>query len=158
MDQEIDVRSIEKPVDIAACYAVMLELRPHLGDGDSFVRQVMRQREYGYRLSAAWRDGRIVGVIGYRLQENLLYGRFVFVDDLVVHHDFRSHGIGAQLLSAARAYAREQGCRQFVLDTGLHMALAQRFYYSQGLLAHAMGFSERLFDPADEVQGASRQA
>jgi hypothetical protein len=26
------------------------------------------------------------------------------------------------------------------------MALAQRFYFRQGLLAHAMGFSETLFD------------
>jgi len=29
-------------------------------------------------------------------------------------------------------------------DIGLHMALAQRFYFRQGLLAHAMGFSEPL--------------
>ena len=82
----------------------------------------------------------------YRLQENLLYGRFVFVDDLVVQQEFRRDGVGARLLSVARAYARETSCRHFVLDTGLHMALAQRFYFRQGLLAHAMGFSETLFD------------
>ena len=75
-----------------------------------------------------------------------MHGRFVFVDDLVVHEGFRGDGVGAQLLSLARAYAREMSCRHFVLDTGLHMALAQRFYFRQGLLAHAMGFSETLFD------------
>jgi len=32
-------------------------------------------------------------------------------------------------------------------DIGLHMALAQRFYFRQGLLSHAMGFAETLFDP-----------
>ncbi|GAB7527275.1 GNAT family N-acetyltransferase [Paraburkholderia sp. 2C] len=144
MSQEIDIRIIEQAADIAACYEVMAELRPHLKDADGFVRQVMRQRERGYRLSAAWSKGRAIGAIGYRRQENLMYGNFVFVDDLVVHHDFRSHGIGAQLLSTARDYAREQGCRQFVLDTGLHMPHAQRFYFRQGLLAHAMGFTEVL--------------
>ena len=127
----------------------MMELRPHLKDADSFILQVMRQREHGYSLSAAWCDGRVVGVIGYRLQENLLHGRFVFVDDLVVHQDFRGDGVGAQLLSVARAYAREMNCRHFVLDTGLHMALAQRFYFRQGLLTHALGFSEALFDPGE---------
>jgi GNAT superfamily N-acetyltransferase len=147
MGQDIEVRSIEQLADIGACYAVMLELRPHLKDADSFIQQVVRQREHGFRLSAAWCDGRIVGLVGYRFQENLLYGRFVFVDDLVVHKEFRSNGVGAQLLSVARAYAREMNCRHFVLDTGLHMALAQRFYFRQGLLAHAMGFSETLFDP-----------
>jgi GNAT superfamily N-acetyltransferase len=144
MGREIETKNIEQLADVGACHAVMLQLRPHLEDADSFIRQVMRQREDGYRLSAAWCEGRVVGAIGYRLQENLLYGRFVFVDDLVVHEAFRRHGVGAKLLAVARAYARETGCRQFVLDTGLHMALAQRFYYRQGLLAHAMGFSEAL--------------
>ena len=144
MGREIETKNIEQLADVGACHAVMLQLRPHLEDADSFIRQVMRQREDGYRLSAAWCEGRVVGVIGYRMQENLLYGRFVFVDDLVVQGEFRRHGVGAKLLAVARAYARETGCRQFVLDTGLHMALAQRFYYRQGLLAHAMGFSEAL--------------
>jgi len=73
-----------------------------------------------------------------------MYGRFVYVDDLVVDKTFRSDGVGARLLSMARAYAREMGCRHFALDTGLHMALAQRFYFRQGLLARSMGFSETL--------------
>ena len=149
MNRDIEIRSIEQPADIAACHAVILELRPHLKDADAFVRQVMRQREQGFRLSAAWCGGRIVGVVGYRLQENLLYGRFVFVDDLVVQTEFRRDGVGAQLLAMARAYAMETSCRRFVLDTGLHMALAQRFYYRQGLLAHAIGFSETLFATED---------
>ena len=121
MGRDIELRSVEQLAEIGACHAVMMELRPHLKDAGSFIRQVMRQREHGYRLSAAWRDGRLVGVIGYRLQENLLYGRFVFVDDLVVHQEFRRDGVGARLLSVARAYARETSCRHFVLDTGLHM-------------------------------------
>jgi len=36
------------------------------------------------------------------------------------------------------------GCKNFVLDTGLHMALAQRFYFRQGLLARGMHFVEAL--------------
>jgi ribosomal protein S18 acetylase RimI-like enzyme len=147
VSHDIEIRGIEKFEDISACYAVMHELRPHLKDADSFARQVMRQREQGFLLSAAWHGDRIVGLVGYRLQENLLYGSFVFVDDLVVDAEYRSRGIGAQLLSVARNYANEHNCRHFVLDTGLHMALAQRFYYSQGLLAHAMGFREMLSDP-----------
>ena len=151
MSRDIEIRSIEQSADIGACYAVMLELRPHLKDVDSFIRQVMRQRQHGYRLSAAWCGDRIVGAVGYRLQENLLYGRFVFVDDLVVAKGFRNDGVGAQLLSAARAYAQKANCRHFVLDTGLQMALAQRFYYRQGLLAHAIGFSETLLGAGSEV-------
>jgi len=147
MDRNFEVRDIEKLSEIGACHAIMKELRPHLKDVDSFVQQVMRQREQGFRLSAAWRGDQIVGVIGYRSQENLLYGRFVFVDDLVVREEFRSSGAGALLLSAARAYARATDCKNFVVATGLHMALAQRFYFRQGLLAHGLCFSETLLEP-----------
>ena len=156
MTNSIEFRNIVQLTDIAACHAIMVELRPHLTDADSFLRQVMRQREHGYRLSAAWCDEQIVGLVGYRLQENLLYGRFVYVDDLVVLNEHQNDGIGAKLLSLARTYAMNTSCRHLVLDTGLHKALAQRFYFRQGLLAHSLGFCETLVDcnsesPTDDL-------
>ena len=144
MGRNVEFRNAEQIDDIIACHAVMLQLRPHLNDVESFVQQVVRQGKRGFVLTAAWRDGQVVGVVGYNLRENLMLGRFVFVDDLVVREEFRSDGVGAQLLDVARAYARELTCSHFVLDTGLDMALAHRFYYRQGLLAHALGFSETL--------------
>ena len=151
MSPDIKIRDIESPLDIAACHPVMLQLRPHMSDTDSFVRQVERQRADGYRLSAALLDARVIGLVGYRLTENLLHGRFVFVDDLVVDQGFRNDGTGARLLATARNYAREMDCRNFVLETGLHMALAQRFYFRQGLLTHAVGYVEILNERDDDV-------
>jgi GNAT superfamily N-acetyltransferase len=150
MGRDVEIRHVEQLAEIGECFAVMAELRPNLQDVDSFIRQVARQREQGYRLSAAWSGGRIVGVVGYRLQENFLHGRHVFVDDLVVREEFRSDGVGALMLSAARAYAREQRCGHFVLETGLHKVLAQRFYFRQGMLPHAIGFVETLADPDNQ--------
>lgn len=59
--------------------------------------------------------------------------RHVFVDDLVVREEFRSDGVGALMLSAARVYAREQRCGYFLLESGFHKVLAQRFYFREGL-------------------------
>jgi GNAT superfamily N-acetyltransferase len=145
MHRELELRQVDDGAELLACHAVMAELRPHLKDPSAFVRQVMRQQQHGYRLLAAWDKDRPVGLVGYRVQENLMYGQFTYVDDLIVLQGYRRDGVGAQLLSAARAYARESGCRYFTLDTGLSMALAQRFYYRQGLLGHGMCFSEPLF-------------
>jgi GNAT superfamily N-acetyltransferase len=105
---------------------------------------VARQHAEGYRLLAASDAGSIVGLAGYRTLTNLLYGRFVYVDDLVVDGSLQRGGVGAQLLDAVRQIAREAGCAQFVLDTGLHMPLAQRFYFRNGLLARGMHFVEPL--------------
>ena len=127
-----------------ASFNLMRELRPHVTDRDSYVQQLLRQAGQGYRLLAAWEGEQVVGLAGYREMENLLYGRFVYVDDLVVQPDVQRSGLGARLLGAVREEAVQRGCAHFVLDTGLHMPLAQRFYFRQGVLAHGMHFTQRL--------------
>lgn len=143
------VTQVTSEPDCSRCFAVMRELRPHLSDASAFGAQVRRQTRDGYYLLAAWRDEQVVGLIGYRIQENLMNGRFLFVDDLVVRADERRTGLGARLLDAARQKARDANCRQLVLDTGLGMALAQRFYFRQGLLTRSIGFYEQLAAEAD---------
>lgn len=144
MQSRIEINHVESDADVAASFSVMQELRPHLSDRASYAAKIARQRAQGYRLLAAWRDGAIVGLAGYRLQDNLLYGHFVYVDDLVVTAALHRSGVGASLLQAARQQAVALGCSHFILDTGLHMALAQRFYFRQGLLAKGMHFVEPL--------------
>ena len=127
------------PPDHPLCQAslpLMQVLRPHLADAERYQAQLQRQAAQGYRLLAA--------LAGYRELENLLYGRFLYVDDLVVAPARQRDGLGARLLAAVRSEALECGCSHLILDTGLHMPLAQRFYFRQGLLARGLHFAERL--------------
>ena len=137
-------RHAETATEIAACFPVMVQLRPHLAGAEELVARVTRQREEGYRLLAEWRDGTPVALAGYRFTENLIHGRFVYVDDLVTDGTDRSTGLGARLLSAVAEIAREQGIARLVLDTALDNVLAHRFYYRQGLLARALRFSREI--------------
>lgn len=135
---------IDDEQGLFASFAVMRELRPHLAGPEAFAAQVRRQAGHGYRLLAARVDGQIAGLAGYRQQENLVYGRFLYVDDLVVAAAARGHGLGARLIDALRREAEQLGCAHLVLDTALSNALAQRFYFRQGLLTKAIRFSQSL--------------
>ena len=135
---------LDDPQALAASFALMGVLRPHLNDQDRYVAQLVRQAEQGYRLLAAQEGERLVGLAGYRELENLLYGRYIYVDDLVVSPQLQRSGVGAQLLNAVREQAVQRDCDHLVLDTGLHMPLAQRFYFRQGLLARGMHFTQSL--------------
>jgi len=135
---------LDSDQDYQAGFAVMRELRPHLTDAAAFAAQVRRQSGQGYRLLAAWRGDEIKGLAGYRIQENLLYRRFLYIDDLVIAADVRGGGLGGQLIDAVRDEAKRQGCANLVLDTGLGNALGQRFYFRQGLLARALHFCQPL--------------
>lgn len=129
---------------LQASFDLMRVLRPHLANCTDYVEQLVRQTQQGYRLLAALDGEQIVGLAGYRELENLLYGRFIYVDDLVVSPALQRSGLGGCLLDAVRNKAVRQQCDHFVLDTGLHMPLAQRFYFRHGLLARGMHFTQSL--------------
>ena len=138
------LRHAETDHELGDCFAVMCELRPQLAQASDFVAKMRRQQVQGYRVLAAWRAGQAVGLAGYRLQENTINGRFVYVDDLVVSATLRRTGLGAQLLDAVSSEARVLGCGRVVLDTALGYSFAQRFYFRHGLLAVGMHFTKPL--------------
>lgn len=130
--------------NVLLCFPLMQELRPHLTNPEQFVLQVRRQQQQGYRLLAIWEGGIPVGLGGYRQQENTIYGKFIYVDDLVVSKNKRGSGLGEMLLDAIRLEAQQLGCKRLVLDTGMANSLAQRFYFRQGMLALGLHFNETL--------------
>ncbi|VVE20561.1 GCN5 family acetyltransferase [Pandoraea capi] len=151
MNTLLTFQHLETPDDVRTAYAVMKELRPHLVSADAFTAQVEAQRQQAYHLLGGFDGERLLGLAGYRYMTNLIYGRFIYVDDLVVAADNKRGGVGSKLLGEVRKIARDAGCANFVLDTGLHMPLAQRFYFRNGMLAKGMHFTESLAT-SDEVR------
>ncbi|MEG0858643.1 MAG: GNAT family N-acetyltransferase [Pseudomonas sp.] len=138
------LQHLEDQEAFQASLDLMRVLRPHVANPDTYVAQLVRQTAQGYRLLAAWDGEQMAGLAGYRELENLLYGRFIYVDDLVIRPALQRSGLGGRLLAAVREEAVQRRCDHLVLDTGLHMPLAQRFYFRQGLLARGMHFTQSL--------------
>jgi GNAT superfamily N-acetyltransferase len=131
--------------EIGACYELMRKLRPHLASVEEFVSRWRSQSADGYRILALWLEQGPYPVprslAGYRITENLVHGKFLYVDDLVSDQAERSRGYGEKLLDKLKEEGRTLGCKKLVPDTGLDNALAHRFYYRQGLLAQALRFN-----------------
>ena len=142
------LRDVDDERSLRACYPVMKELRPHVASEQDFLARAARMEQQGYRILAAWDGEAVVALAGYRLQENLVYGRFLYVDDLISSEARRGQRWGARLLEQLSAYARREGCDKLVLDTGLSNVLAQRFYFRAGLLPGAMRFGKPLSEAA----------
>ncbi len=135
---------IEKPAtpeEIATCYPVMAELRPHLTQ-EAFVEQVVDQMTtQHYHLIVVMEDGVPVAVAGYRLGRNLSWGHFIYVDDLVTAEAHRSGGYGGMLLDWLVDEGRRQGCAELHLDSGVQRFAAHRFYLTKcmDITAHHFG-------------------
>jgi GNAT superfamily N-acetyltransferase len=71
----------------------------------------------------------IVGLCTVYLELNSVrFGQRCWVEDLAVHPDHRSQGIGGALLDAAEDWARRAGATHLELDTGVARTDSQRFY------------------------------
>jgi ribosomal protein S18 acetylase RimI-like enzyme len=119
------LRHAKTEAEVRACFLVMQPLRPHLHDEMDFADRISRMCAENYHLLAVWHGTKAIALAGYRFQENLLYGRFLYVDDLVVSPAHRREQWGARLLEELDSIARASDCRQLVLDTALSNAHAQ---------------------------------
>ena len=128
----MDIQVAESEDAVRGCYAVMRELRTPLRE-DEFFRQVREQQAAGYRLAYIASSGRPVAVAGYRIGQCLAWGRFMYVDDLVTLPSERSKGYGTVLLSWLQNQARQAGCGELHLDSGVEKVDAHRFYEREGM-------------------------
>jgi GNAT superfamily N-acetyltransferase len=124
--------------EIKDCFPIMAELRPHI-HRDEFLVRVKRQAEDGYQLACIM-DGEVKGVAGFRMSENLAWGRFLYVDDLVAKSQDRSRGYGGALLDWLISHARENGCDQLHLDSGVQRFDAHRFYLVKRMIISSHHF------------------
>jgi len=122
-----EIRLAESDRDIERCFPVMVQLRPHLEDA-AFVATIRRQVAGGFTLAFLERDGHVQAVAGFRVIDNLVSGRILYVDDLVTDAAARSRGYGKALFDWLMARARAEGCRTLELDSGVQRFDAHRFY------------------------------
>ncbi len=135
------------PGKSALAHDAMRELRPHIASKEAFVERVDgTQRAEGYRLVGAFVDGETeaVAVAGFRVQHNLAWGHFLYVDDLVTREAYRGQGHAAALVRWLLDEAERLGCDQFHLDSGVQRHTAHRFYLNQRMDITAYHFAREV--------------
>jgi GNAT superfamily N-acetyltransferase len=139
----MDIQIAQSDAQVAACFSVMHQLRPHL-DEESFLARVRLQEKSDYRLAYLAVASEPVAVAGFRISENLAWGRFLYVDDLITLAARRSQGHGTALLDWLAHFAAEHDCAQLHLDSGVQRKDAHRFYQRENLNLTAFHFSKVL--------------
>jgi len=102
----------EVPAVAAAVESLLVELggrRPSPDEMEAEVRAIVEQPELGTMLVAE-SSGGIVGVLGASWCRAIhVPGRYAVIQDLWVHPDWRSRGVGAELVDAIVAHCRARG-------------------------------------------------
>jgi GNAT superfamily N-acetyltransferase len=139
----MNIRLASTPDDIATAFPVMRQLRPGITE-ETFGPRVERQRQTGYELALLEDEGEVIAVSGFRILDNLAWGRHLYVDDLVTRADKRSRGYGRALFQWLLGYASEHECGELHLDSRVTRLAAHRFYWSQGMEMNSHHFRLRI--------------
>lgn len=115
---------------INACFPVLSQLRPEIAEPE-FLPKIRRQMSSGYQLLYLYDNHQVLSVAGFRISENLAWGKHLYVDDLVSDQQHRSQGAGEKLLNALIEIAKNNQCQQLHLDSGVQRFNAHRFYLKQ---------------------------
>ena len=138
-----DIALAQSEVEIAACFDVMVQLRPHLRR-EEFIARIQAQQAQGYQLASRRMGSKVVAAAGFRLSENLAWGRFLYIDDLVTDAAHRSQGHGDAMMNWLMAHARAAGCAELHLDSGVQRFGAHRFYLARRMDITSHHFAMKL--------------
>ena len=95
----------------------------------------------------AGEGGDVVGFCTVYLDiESVRFGQRAWVEDLAVHPEQRSSGIGSRLLAGARAWALAHGATHLELDSADARTEAHRFYVREGATRASRSFGWELGD------------
>ncbi|KZC20933.1 MULTISPECIES: GNAT family N-acetyltransferase [Rhodanobacter] len=138
------IEHAETDEQIAATFAVMQQLRPHLEQSQYVptIRSLMASD--GLRVLALSDEGAVKAVAAYRVMNMLYCGRLLYIDDLVADGQARSRGHGAQLIAALRRIGRELGCSEIQLISRTTREQAHRFYFREGFGMECFHFRTKL--------------
>jgi GNAT superfamily N-acetyltransferase len=89
-----------------------------------------------------------IGFVGFATVyldiESVRFGRRAWVEDLAVHPEFRSRGIGKRLLTEAKEWARSKGATHLGLESSEARADAHRFYEREAPDARSKSYTWKL--------------
>jgi len=99
---------------------------------------------HNYTQVAIFEDQECIGLTGLWYGIKLWSGKYMEIDNFIVHPEHRSKGIGKLLTDFVHQKATDSDCTMIVLDAFTGNFTAHRFYYNQGYNPRGFHFIKTL--------------
>lgn len=138
-----EIKTANSDAEIAKCWEAMFQLRPKLKK-QAFISSVRLLQGEGYRLKYIEMDGKAVAFAGFRYKQMLLFGKMIYIDDLVTLEEYRGKGLASILLKDIEYLAQQEKCSTVQLDSGIANTVAHKLYFKEGFENSALHFIKTL--------------
>jgi GNAT superfamily N-acetyltransferase len=104
---------------------------------DSYLQEMI---PHNYKQVAVFEGNTCIGISGFWSGVKLWSGKYIEIDNFIVHPNHRSKGVGKMMTDYIDIKAKENGCTMIVLDAFTGNFTAHRFYYNQGYVPKGFHF------------------
>jgi GNAT superfamily N-acetyltransferase len=119
-------------------YNLISELYLHINNQDIFTADFTSIcNKSGYKVIGKYVNNKLVAILGYRMLYKFAFGKYIYIDDLITLHEYRSRGYGYQLIKWIKIESKKAGYNQIHLDMNINNHLALKFYLNNGFQARA---------------------
>jgi len=95
---------------------------------------------HNYKQVAVFENEKCVAITGFWSGIKLWSGKYIEIDNFIVHPEHRSKGYGKAMTDYINEKALESNCTMIVLDAYTGNFTAHRFYYNQGFVPKGFHF------------------
>lgn len=136
---QLDTKELTTVEEMLANIEVMRFLYPAftVEKYESYLKEMV---PHNYKQVAIFENGVCVAVTGFWTGFKLWSGKYIEIDNFIVHPNHRAKGLGKMLTDYVDAKAKKEGCSMIVLDAFTGNFTAHRFYYNQGYVPKGFHF------------------
>lgn len=97
-----------------------------------------------YKQLVVKQGGKLVGLSGFWISTKVWSGKYLELDNFVVHKDVRSQGVGELIVNYLRDVAIKEECFMLGLDSYTDNFPAHKFFMNNGFVPRGFHFIQKL--------------
>ena len=140
---KLEIRELTTVEEMLSNIEVMRFLYPTF-TVEKYESYLVEMIPHNYKQVAVFENEVCVAVSGFWSGTKLWSGKYIEIDNFIVHPEHRSKGLGKMMTDYVDVLAKETGCTMIVLDAFTGNFTAHRFYYNQGYEPRGFHFLKML--------------
>ncbi|PIE48574.1 MAG: GNAT family N-acetyltransferase [Flavobacteriales bacterium] len=130
MDKQYEIKFIARK-DILTIIPYLKMLDSHI-DKVTLKERLNEMLNYGYQCAGLYFQGMLIGVSGVWTLYKYYIGKHLEVDNVIIHPDYRSRGLGKKLMDWIMDYGKSIGCVATELNSYITNDRGNQFWEEYG--------------------------
>ena len=139
MLSDLEIVRLTTVEEMLPSFPLIRLLSPQLTAGE-YEKMLRDMVPHNYFQAAIYLDEACVAVSGYWIGTKLYSGKYIEIDNFIVHPDHRSKNFGKRLQEWILAEGKANGCVIAMLDAYVENFRAHHFYYREGFIARGFHY------------------